>query len=100
MRFVPLFDRVLIKSCDNNKANNLGLVLSDISKSRPTRGEVVAVGTGVNFDYSQCEIFCHVGDMVEFNPYAGAEVELDGEKYIVIRQIDIVGVYDEREDDC
>ena len=100
MKFVPLFDRVLIKPKENDKVKDMGFVLSGISKTRPTTGVVIAVGNGENLDYTKCKMSVCVGDKVEFNPYATTEIELDKEKYLVIRQIDIVGVYSEREDNC
>lgn len=100
MKLIPLFDRVLIKPQSIGGNSEFKFVLSDISKERPNKGEVVSIGEGVDLDYKKCKMAVSVGDKVMFDSYAGVDVELDGEKYVLIRQIDIVGVYDEREDNC
>ena len=92
MKIKPLFDRVLIKPEQNKVTNNVGLVLPDTATERQEKGEVIAVADGTNFDGDKIEMKVKVGDKVFFNKYAGAEVKLDDECYLIMRQIDIIGV--------
>lgn len=97
MKFKPIFDRVLIKPQFNENKNVAGLVLPETSQERPQIGVVVAVGDGENLDNHKIEMKVKKDDVVVYCKYAGAELKLDGETYIVLRQIDIIGVLDERE---
>ncbi len=99
MKFIPLFDRVLIKPIDNEKEKSC-LVIPDTIKDRPEIGYVKCVGEGENLNNEKIEMKVKVGDKVLFNKFAGNDIDLDGEKLLVLRQIDIIGVYDEREDNC
>ncbi len=92
MKILPLFDRVVIEPEQKNNVSNSGLVLPDIAKVRQEKGVVVAVADGTNFDGEKVEIKVKIGDKVFFNKYAGAEVKIENKTYIVMRQIDIIGV--------
>ena len=100
MKFKPLFDRVVICPEEAENKNSSGLVLPETSQERPQKGVVVAVGDGENLDNVKTEMKVKVGDKIVFSKYAGVELKLDGETYLVLRQIDIVGVIDERENNC
>ena len=100
MNLKPLFDRVVIKPCKNQTQTNLGLVLPETSQERPQTGVVVAVGDGTDFEYQNCEMKVSIGDKVVFSKYAGIELKLDGEVFVVLRQIDIIGVVYDRENNC
>lgn len=91
MNIKPLFDRVVILPKEET-TNNSGIILPDTAKERPQFGEVVAVGDGENFDYTKSQMKVEVGNTVLFNKYAGAEIKLDEKTYIIMRQIDIIGV--------
>lgn len=96
MGIKPLFDRVVIDpNIDENITKN-GIVLPETSQERPQTGVIVAVGDGENFDNCKCEMKVKIGDKVLFNKFAGVEIKLDGRNYIIMRQIDIIGVYNER----
>ncbi len=92
MKILPLFDRVVIEPEQKNNASNSGLVLPDIAKVRQEEGVVVAVADGTNFEGEKVEMKVKIGDKVFFNKYAGAEVKIENKTYIVMRQIDIIGV--------
>ena len=92
MKIKPLFDRVVILPEQNKTAQTSGLVLPDTANERQEKGKVVAVANGINFDGDKIEMQVKIGDTVFFNKYAGAEVKVDGETYIIMRQIDIIGV--------
>ena len=91
MKVKPLFDRVLIlPETENEKLS--GIILPDTAKEKPQFGKVIAVGDGENLDYTKSEMKVKIGDKVLFNKYAGAEIKLDETTYIIMRQIDIIGV--------
>ena len=93
MNFKPLFDRVVVDpNIEENKSTS-GIVLPQTSQERPQIGVVVCVGDGENFDGVKTEMKVEVGDKIMFEKYAGNELKLDGKTYVVLRQIDIVGVF-------
>ena len=92
MKFKPLFDRVLIKPNYKENKTESGLVLPETSQERPHIGEVVEVGDGENFDNQETKIKVKKGDKVLFSKYAGTELKIDNVSYVVLRQIDIIGV--------
>lgn len=96
MNLKPLFDRVVIEPIREENIVH-GIVLPETSQERPQIGIVVAVGDGENIDSDKVCMKVSVGDKVLYNRYAGAEVKLEGKTYIVMRQIDVVGVFDDRE---
>lgn len=91
MKVKPLFDRVLILP-EYSRQENLGIILPDTAKEKPQFGKVIAVGDGENLDYTKSQMKVKNGDRVLFNKYAGAEIKLDEKTYIIMRQIDIIGV--------
>ena len=95
MNFKPLFDRVVIEPFENESVSKSGIVLPNTSQERPEIGKVVAVGDGENFDGVKTEIKVKIGDKILFEKYAGIEIKIDEKKYIVLRQIDIVGVFND-----
>lgn len=100
MKIKPLFDRVVISPNVEQNSTKSGLVLPETSQERPQIGKVVAVGDGENMDNMECKMKVKIGDVVVFNKYAGTELKLEGKTYIIMRQIDIIGVLNEREDNC
>ena len=100
MKLRPIFDRVVIKPIVENSCSANGLVLPQTSQERPQIGKVVAVGDGENLDNQPTKMKVKIGDTVLFSKYAGVELKLDSENYVVLRQIDIIGVIDDRENNC
>ncbi len=100
MKFKPLFDRVVIDPEIDENVSKSGIVLPPSSQERPQIGKVVAVGDGENFDGVSTKIKVKVCDKVLFEKYAGIELKLDGKVYIVIRQIDIIGVFNDWKNYC
>ncbi len=88
MRVKPLGDRVLIKPLTEEKRTEGGLVLPDTSKEKPQKAEVVAVGKLEDVDLN-------VNDKVIFSKYAGTEIKIDGEDYILIDAGDILGIIED-----
>ncbi len=94
MNIKPLFDRVIILPEEAQVSG--GLVLPQSAQEKPEVGEVVAVGAGENLDGEKVGMKVEVGNKVVFSKYAGAEFKWENKTYIVLRQIDIIGVINER----
>ena len=92
MKIRPLFDRVVIKSCEVEETTKRGLILTGNAKEKPQMAEVIAVGPGGVVDGKDVTMSVNVGDKVIYSKYAGNEVKLDGEEYIIVRQSDILAV--------
>ena len=90
MKLVPLGDRVVIKALVAEETTKSGIVLPGQAKEKPQQAEVIAVGPGGIVDGKEVEMQVAVGDKVIYSKYAGTEVKLDGEEFIVVRQNDIV----------
>ena len=94
MDLKPLRDRVMVKPREKDEKTKGGIYLPDTaSKDKPTEGEVVAVGTGVlNKKGDLVALELKKGDRVLYSEYAGTEVNLHGDKYLILRQDDILAV--------
>ncbi len=92
MKLVPLGDRVVLKQEVAEETTKSGIVLAGQSKEKPQQAEVVAVGPGGIVDGKEVTMMVSVGDKVIYSKYAGTEVELDGEEYLVVKQNDILAV--------
>ena len=94
MELKPLRDRVVVKPRDKEEKTKGGIYLPDTaSKEKPTEGEVVAVGTGiVNKSGANIPLEVKKGDRVLYSEYAGTEVKISGDKYLILRQEDILAV--------
>ena len=79
MNIRPLADRVLIKPAAAEEKTLGGIIIPDSAKEKPLKGEIVAVGNGTKDE----EMVVKVGDNVLYGKYAGTEIELDGEKYLI-----------------
>ena len=95
MNFKPLFDRIVVEPNQKENITNAGIVLPETSQERPQTGIVVAVGDGDNLDNQKVEMKVKIGDKILFNKYSGNELKLNEKNYIVLRQIDIIGVFNE-----
>lgn len=92
MRLKPLGDRVVVKVIQAEEVTKGGVILPGTAKEKPQQGEVVAVGTGEYIDGKKVELEVKVGDRVIFSKYAGTEVKLDGEEYLLLRESDILAI--------
>ncbi len=88
MNIKPLADRVLVKPAAAEEKTASGIIIPDSAKEKPLRGEVLAVGNGTKDE----EMVVKKGDNVLYGKYAGTELELDGEKYLIMRQSDILAI--------
>ena len=90
MKFAPLGDRVVLKQLEAEETTKSGIVLPGNAQEKPQQAEIIAVGPGGIVDGKEVEMQVAVGDKVIYSKYAGTEVKLDGEEFIVVRQNDIV----------
>jgi chaperonin GroES len=90
----PLHDRVLIKRLGEEEKTAGGLFIPDTAKEKPQKGKVIATGNGrVTEDGKSIPLDVKKGDNVLFSKYAGTELKLDGEEYLMISEADILGVF-------
>ena len=92
MKLVPLADRVVLKQLEAEETTKSGIVLPGKEKEKPQQAEVIAVGPGGMVDGKEVKMEVSKGDTVIYSKYAGTEVKLDGEEYIIVRQNDILAV--------
>jgi len=92
-KLVPLGDRVVIKPTPREEVSKGGIVLPDTAKEKPQEGEIIAVGAGkLTDDGKRLPMDVKVGEKVIYSKYAGTEVKLDGEEFILVRQSDVLAV--------
>ena len=89
----PLQDRVLVKRLEAEEKTASGLYIPDSAKEKPQEGEVVAVGPGKVLEGgNKVELTVKPGDKILFSKYAGTDIKLDGEEYLIMREDDILGI--------
>ena len=94
MKIRPLHDRVVVKRWEEEKTSPGGIVIPDSAKEKPIKGEVVAVGLGKPLDNGDVRaLSVKTGDKILFGKYAGTEVKIDGDDYLILREDDIMGVF-------
>ena len=93
MKFRPLHDRVVVKRIEPKRKPAGGIIIPDTAKEKPQQGEVVAVGPGGrDEDGELIPIDVKSGDRVLFGKWSGAEVKIDGDEYLIMKESDIMGV--------
>ena len=92
MKLVPLGDRVVLKQLVAEETTKSGIVLPGQSKEKPQQAEVVAVGRGGAVDGKEVTMNVAVGNQVIYSKYAGTEVSLEDEEYIIVKQSDILAI--------
>jgi chaperonin GroES len=96
MNIKPLGERVVLKVIESEEKTKSGIVLPDTAKEKPQMGKILAVGTGKVLDNGQkVALEVKVGDKVLFAKYAGTEVKLDGEEYMLLKENDILAIVNE-----
>jgi len=88
MSIKPLADRVLVKAAAAEEKTIGGIIIPDSAKEKPLKGEVIAVGQGTKDE----EMILKAGDQVLYGKYAGTEIELDGDKFLIMRQSDVLAI--------
>jgi len=93
MKLRPLQDRILVQRVEEETKTKGGIIIPDTAKEKPAEGKVIAVGNGkVGDDGKRVPLELKVGDQVLFGKYAGTEVKIEGEEYLIMREDDILGV--------
>ena len=95
MKLVPLGDRVVVKPLEAEETTKTGIVLPGQVKEKPQEAEIVAVGTGGIVDGKEVTMEVSVGQKIVYSRYAGTEVKIDGEKFIILRQSEILAVIED-----
>ena len=92
MKLTPLGDRVVLKQLEAETKTKTGIILTSSAQEKPQEAEVVAVGPGGMVDGKEVTMQVKVGDKVIYSKYAGNEVKLEDEEYIIVKQNDILAV--------
>lgn len=92
MNIKPLGDRVIIKVIESEETTKSGIVLPGTAKEKPMQGEVLAVGSGEMIDGKKVPLELKVGDKVIYSKYAGTEVKVDDNEYLIVRQSDVLAI--------
>ena len=92
----PLHDRIVVRRVDEDRTSAGGIVIPDTAAEKPIRGDVIAVGSGKILENGKVRpLDLKVGDQVLFAKYAGTEVKVDGEELLVMRESDVMGVFEQ-----
>lgn len=93
----PLRDRLIVKRLEEEEKTKGGIIIPDTAKEKPQEGQVVAVGSGrINEQGKITPIDVKVGDKILFSKYAGNEIKIEGEEYLIIREEDVQGVIESK----
>ncbi len=89
----PLGDRLLVKRIEETEETRGGIIIPDTAKEKPMQGEVIAIGPGRTLDDGKVQkLEVKEGDRVLMSKYAGTEVKIDGEEYLILREDDVLGI--------
>jgi chaperonin GroES len=93
LQFRPLDDRVLVEPVQADEVTAGGILLPDSAREKPQRGKIIAAGPGKMLDNGQRgEMDVKLGDQVFYGKYSGSEIEFEGDKYVILRESDILAV--------
>ena len=97
MKIRPLQDRVLIRRVEEEETTAGGIIIPDTAKEKPQEGQVIATGKGkVRDDGKITPLDLAAGDRILFSKYAGTDVTLDGEEYVILREDDVLAIVDSK----
>ena len=92
-KFTPLHDRILIRRIEEGESTRGGIIIPDTAKDKPQEGEVVSVGKGkINEEGKVRPLDVKESDRILFGKYAGTEIKLDGEEFVIMREEEVLGV--------
>jgi len=95
MKLRPLQDRILVQRVEEETTTKGGIIIPDTAKEKPAEGKVIAVGNGkVGEDGKRVPLEIKAGDRILFGKYAGTEVKIEGEEFLIMREDDVLGVID------
>ncbi|MBN2568201.1 MAG: co-chaperone GroES [Deltaproteobacteria bacterium] len=93
MKFRPLHDRLLVKRLEEEEKTKGGIIIPDSAKEKPMEGKIIAAGKGKKMEDGKVSALdVKVGDKVLFSKYAGTDIKMDGEDYLIMREDDILGI--------
>ncbi len=93
MKIKPLNDRILVKRLEAEGKTKGGIIIPETAKEKPNQGKVIAVGEGSkDKDGKRVPVQVRSGDRILFSSYAGTDLKLDGEEFIILREDDIYGI--------
>ena len=92
MKLMPLTDRVVLKQLEAEETTKSGIILTGTAQEKPQEAEVIAVGPGGMVDGKELVMQVKEGQKVIYSKYAGTEVKLEGEQYIIVKQNDILAI--------
>ncbi len=93
MKVRPLHDRIIVQRIEEEEQRVGGIIIPDTAKEKPQQGKVVAVGKGkIEKDSKVTPLDVKAGDTVLFGKYAGQEIKVDGEEYLIMREEEVLGV--------
>jgi chaperonin GroES len=97
MKVTPLHDRLIIQRLEEGEQRVGGIIVPDSAKEKPQRGKVFAVGQGkVRDDGSRQQPDVKDGDTILFGKYAGQEIKIDGEEYLILREDEVLAIIDSK----
>jgi chaperonin GroES len=92
-KFTPLHDRILVRRVEEAETTRGGIIIPDSAKDKPQEGEVLSVGRGKSNDEGKVfPLAVKEGDRILFGKYAGTEIKIDNEDYIIMREEEVLGV--------
>lgn len=92
MKLIPMADRVVLKMMEAEETTKSGILLASSAKEKPTIAEVVAVGPGGLVDGKEVKMTLKSGDRIIIDKYAGSNVTVDGEEYVIVREKDVLAI--------
>jgi chaperonin GroES len=92
-KFTPLHDRILVRRVEEAETTRGGIIIPDSAKDKPQEGEVISVGRGKSNDEGKVfPLAVKEGDRILFGKYAGTEIKLDGEDFVIMREEEVLGI--------
>ncbi len=96
MKIKPLHDRILVQRLEEEEKTESGIIIPDTAKEKPVMGKVIAVGDGRILENGQKQpLVVKEGDKILFGKYAGTEVKIKGEEYLIMREDDVLAIIEE-----
>lgn len=93
MKFIPMYDRVLVKRIESDSVSKGGIIIPDVAKEKPLRGVVIDAGQGRRQENGDLlPLVVKSGDEVLFGKFAGTEIQIEGETFVILREDDILGI--------
>ena len=97
MELRPLYDRIVVKRLEEKEQARGAIIIPDTAKEKPQQGEVIAVGKGKRLENGKLvPLDVKVGDRILFGKYAGTEIKIENQEYLILREEDVFGIVEEK----